>query len=98
MSRSTLLRQFAAGVFLVNAVPHGVSGVQGRRFPSPFARPPGRGLSSPTVNVVWSAMNAAAGAALLRRNRTSGENAAVGAGAAIMAIFLSLYFEKSDRD
>ena len=98
MSRSTILGQFTAGVFLVNAVPHGVAGVQGRRFPSPFARPPGRGLSSPTVNVAWSALNAAAGAALLRRNRTAGENAAVGVGAAVMAIFLSLYFEKSDRD
>ena len=98
MSRSAILSQFTAGVFLVNAVPHGVAGVQGRRFPSPFARPPGRGLSSPTVNVAWSAVNAAAGMALLRRNRTTGENVAVGVGAAIMAIFLSLYFEKSDRD
>ncbi|SMG49934.1 hypothetical protein [Agreia pratensis] len=97
MSRSTVLRQFAAGVFLVNAVPHGIAGVQGRRFPSPFARPPGRGLSSPTVNVVWSALNAAAGAAFLRRNRTTGESVAVGVGAATMAIFLSLYFEKSEK-
>jgi hypothetical protein len=28
---------FFGGVFLVNAVPHFVSGVCGRRFPSPFA-------------------------------------------------------------
>jgi hypothetical protein len=94
---STILRQFAAGVFLVNAVPHGVAGVQGRRFPSPFARPPGRGLSSPTVNVAWSAVNAAAGVALLARNRSSGGRLGLGAGGLVMAVFLSSYFGRGDR-
>jgi hypothetical protein len=44
---------FFAGAFLANAVPHFAHGVSGDRFPTPFASPPGRGLSSPTVNVVW---------------------------------------------
>jgi hypothetical protein len=48
---------FFGGAFLVNAVPHFVSGVTGRAFPSPFASPPGQGLSSPTVNVLWGAFN-----------------------------------------
>src|SRR5579863_8172706 len=49
---------FFSGAFLVNAVPHFVSGVSGRSFPSPFASPPGKGLSSPMVNVFWGALNA----------------------------------------
>jgi hypothetical protein len=48
---------FLAGVFLANAVPHFVQGISGNRFPTPFAKPPGKGLSSPTVNVVWGVFN-----------------------------------------
>ena len=44
---------FFGGAFLVNAVPHFVNGVSGRSFPTPFASPPGKGLSSPMVNVLW---------------------------------------------
>ncbi|MDR3493135.1 MAG: hypothetical protein P4L82_00900 [Ancalomicrobiaceae bacterium] len=45
------------GGFFANAIPHLVSGVMGRSFQTPFARPPGRGLSSSTVNVVWGFCN-----------------------------------------
>jgi len=45
------------GVFLTNAIPHFVSGVMGRPFQSPFAKPPGQGLSSSTVNVLWGFFN-----------------------------------------
>jgi len=45
------------GAFLANAVPHFVSGMMGRRFQSPFAKPPGEGLSSSTVNVLWGFAN-----------------------------------------
>jgi len=48
---------FFGGVFLVNAVPHFTEGVCGRPFPSPFASPPGKGLSSPTANMFWGAFN-----------------------------------------
>jgi hypothetical protein len=51
------LSYFFGGVFLVNAVPHFVEGVCGRPFPSPFASPPGKGNSSPTVNMFWGAFN-----------------------------------------
>jgi hypothetical protein len=44
---------FFAGVFLANSVPHAVSGMMGRAFQSPFAKPSGKGLSSATVNVLW---------------------------------------------
>jgi hypothetical protein len=45
------------GAFLANAVPHFVSGMMGRPFQSPFAKPPGKGLSSSTVNVLWGFAN-----------------------------------------
>ena len=45
------------GAFLANAVPHYVSGMMGRPFQSPFAKPPGEGLSSSTVNVLWGCAN-----------------------------------------
>ena len=45
------------GACLANAVPHFVSGVMGRPFQSPFAKPPGEGLSSSTVNVLWGFAN-----------------------------------------
>jgi|ERR1700678_1073167 len=52
---------FFGGAFLTNAIPHFVSGVMGRPFQTPFAKPPGRGLSSATVNVPWGFFNIAAG-------------------------------------
>ena len=58
---------FFGGCFLVNAVPHFVSGVMGRRFPSPFASPPGKGESSPMVNVLWAALNLVIGYLLVFR-------------------------------
>jgi hypothetical protein len=51
------LSYFFGGVFLANAIPHFVSGSMGRPFQSPFANPPGEGLSSSTVNVIWSFAN-----------------------------------------
>jgi hypothetical protein len=53
------LSYFFGGMFLSNAVPHLVSGVMGRPFQSPFAKPPGQGLSSSTVNVLWGFFNLA---------------------------------------
>jgi hypothetical protein len=58
---------FAGGAFLTNSIPHFVSGVMGRPFQSPFAKPRGQGLSSSTVNVVWGFFNLAAGYALVCR-------------------------------
>ncbi|HEY4319923.1 MAG TPA: hypothetical protein VGM77_01990 [Gemmatimonadales bacterium] len=52
-----LVSYFFGGAVLINAIPHLVTGVAGHRFPSPFAKPPGQGLSSATVNVVWGFFN-----------------------------------------
>ena len=65
---------FFAGMFLANAVPHFVNGVSGNPFPTPFAHPPGRGLSSPTVNVIWGLFNLVVGFFLFRLGKISGGN------------------------
>ncbi len=51
------LAAFFSGVFFANAIPHFVHGVSGDPFPSPFSNPPGVGLSSPTINVLWGCFN-----------------------------------------
>jgi hypothetical protein len=48
---------FFGGAFLSNAVPHLVMGVTGRKFPTPFATPPGKGESSSMTNVLWGILN-----------------------------------------
>jgi hypothetical protein len=58
---------FFGGMFFVNGIPHFVSGVCGRKFPSPFASPPGKGLSSTVVNVIWGAVNLGVGYFLVWR-------------------------------
>lgn len=56
---------FFGGAFLTNAVPHLVAGLQGKPMQSPFAHPPGQGLSTSRTNAVWGAANVAAGWLLL---------------------------------
>ena len=91
------LARFFAGAFLANAVPHFVSGMQGRPFPSPFASPPGKGESSAMVNVVWGAANAMVGYLLLYRVGSftparSREALVVGVGGFLFALMLSRAF------
>jgi hypothetical protein len=88
---------FFAGAFLTNAIPHFVSGVTGRRFPSPFASPPGRGESSPTVNVLWGTLNLIVGYLLVFRVGNFGVREArdivmLGAGGLLMGLMLSRAF------
>ena len=91
MSGLHLVSYFFGGAFLANAVPHLVSGMMGRAFQSPFAKPPGQGLSSSTVNVLWGAFNTVVGYALVCRVgdfelRTTGDVAALGIGALLMSL------------
>jgi len=65
---------FFAGAFLANFVPHFVHGISGDRFPTPFSKPPGKGLSSPMVNVLWSLLNLVAGYCLLQVGQTLSNN------------------------
>jgi hypothetical protein len=47
---------FFGGIFLANALPHLGNGISGHAFQSPFASPPGVGLSSSVVNVAWGSL------------------------------------------
>src|ERR1700728_3430462 len=58
---------FFGGIFLANALPHLGNGISGHPFQSPFATPPGQGLSSSTVNVLWGCFNLAIGYLLVCR-------------------------------
>jgi hypothetical protein len=88
---------FFAGAFLANAVPHFVSGVSGRPFQSPFASPPGEGLSSSMVNVLWGFFNLAVGYALVCRvgnfdHRQTRHVLIFGLGVLLMAVMLARTF------
>jgi hypothetical protein len=61
------LAYFFGGVFLANSLPHLGNGISGRAFQSPFASPPGKGLSSSTVNVLWGIFNLAVAYLLICR-------------------------------
>ena len=89
---------FFAGMFFANVVPHFVHGISGDCFPTPFARPPGKGLSSPTVNVIWALLNLAIGYILLRVGKVScGNDLALiifFAGIVVVSIMSSVTFAK----
>jgi hypothetical protein len=72
---------FFAGTFFANFVPHYVSGVLGRMFPTPFASPPFRGLSSSRVNLLYGLCNLAVAYALLSRVGTFEPQSVLHAGA-----------------
>jgi hypothetical protein len=96
------IASFLAGIFLANAVPHFVQGISGNKFPSPFAKPPGRGLSSPTVNVIWALFNMLIGYLLFQVGQVSPANLPLLAvfflGIAAISIFSSINFQKKDRE
>ncbi len=56
---------FLGGAFLANFVPHFARGITGMKFPTPFAKPPGRGMSPAPVNVLWALINIVIGYFLL---------------------------------
>jgi hypothetical protein len=91
---------FFGGMFLVNAVPHFVSGVCGRKFPSPVASPPGKGESSPMANVLWGAFNVVIGYLLVFRVgeffiRETSSVVTLGVGGLLMAVMLAWNFGKA---
>ena len=89
---------FFAGAFLCNSLPHLAAGLQGRPFPSPFAKPRGVGNSSPLVNVLWGMFNVVVGLVLLSLQPVSiGLNAPfalVIVGALAIGVYLALHFGK----
>jgi hypothetical protein len=89
---------FFAGMFIANSVPHYVQGVCGDPFPTPFAKPPGKGLSSPTVNVLWALLNLLVGYILFRVGKVwSRGDLARGvffAGVVLMSVMSSIGFQQ----
>ncbi len=88
---------FFGGVLLTNAVPHLISGVMGRPFQTPFAKPHGRGLSSSTVNVLWGVLNLAIAYVLLGPVgqldlRAADQVAVVGLGILVAGLFCARWF------
>lgn len=91
------LGYFFGGLFLANTLPHLINGISGRPFQSPFAKPPGKGLSSSTVNVLWGFFNLVVAWLLLVKQgdfnlHDAGQVAALGAGILIMSVMLARTF------
>lgn len=90
---------FFGGAFLANTIPHLVNGISGSPFQSPFASPPGQGLSSAMVNVLWGMFNLAVAYALVARVgrfelRQTKHVAILGLGMLVIAIQLARVFGK----
>ncbi|HTV38016.1 MAG TPA: hypothetical protein VMF12_16425 [Xanthobacteraceae bacterium] len=97
MNWPSLISYFFGGVFLCNAIPHVVSGLMGRPFQSPFAKPPGQGLSSATVNVMWGVLNLAVAYILICRVgdfslRSTAHAVALGLGFLVIGLPLARHF------
>jgi hypothetical protein len=91
------LSYFFGGAFLANSLPHLLNGISGRSFQSPFAKPPGKGLSSPTVNVLWGLFNLAVAYLLVVRVGSFclhhvWQVVALGAGMLLMSVLLARSF------
>jgi hypothetical protein len=92
-----LVSYFFGGVFAANAIPHFVAGMMGRPFQSPFAKPPGQGLSSATVNVLWGFFNAVVGYLLVVQVgsfhlRTASHMIAFGLGTLLISVSMARHF------
>ena len=88
---------FLGGAVLTNAVPHFVSGVMGRTFQSPFAKPRGQSHSSSTVNTLWGFLNLAIGYLLVVRVgdfdlRSTADVVALGLGTLLMGVATARMF------
>ena len=88
---------FFGGAFLANTVPHLVNGISGRPFQSPFASPPGQGLSSSMINVLWGMFNLVVAYVLIARVgrfelRKTRHVVVLGLGALLMVLMLARQF------
>jgi hypothetical protein len=90
------LLEFLGGALLANGLPHFVQGISGKPFPTPFAKPPGVGNSSPVVNVLWGFGNWVAGVLLVHSFwpvNCIGKTL-VAAGALLLAVPMAHHFGK----
>lgn len=93
---------FFSGVFLANMIPHFVHGISGNKLPTPFAKPPGKGLSSSTTNVVWALFNLLIGYVLFQASKINSSNTLSMVifflGISAMSIMCSIGFQKKDKE
>lgn len=96
------LAGFLAGAFFANAVPHFVHGISGDKFPTPFATPPGKGLSPPTTNVLWALLNIIIACSLFRVSKFHHDKALylilVFAGVVVVSVWLSIRFQHKHKE
>jgi hypothetical protein len=88
---SHYLFAFFAGVFMINILPHYFHGITGKFFPTPFANPPGKGLSSPVLNVAWATINFLIGFSILYFTRITQRSKRIWIAFFVGAIFMSFY-------
>jgi hypothetical protein len=88
-------------MFLANFVPHYIKGTAGDPFPTPFAKPSGKGLSSPLVNILWALLNLVIVYLLFKFGRVSADDnlsmIICFIGFACMSIFNALHFALKDK-
>lgn len=93
---------FFSGIFFANMVPHFVHGISGNKFPTPFAKPPGKGLSSPTINVLWALFNLIIGYVLFKASKMNTSNTLAIVifflGMAAISIMSSIGFQKKNKE
>ncbi|HXS38253.1 MAG TPA: hypothetical protein VN721_16235 [Flavipsychrobacter sp.] len=93
------IASFVAGTFICNFVPHFIHGISGKKFPTPFSKPPGVGLSSAGLNVLWSLFNLFFGIVLIIAGRVNTEHITslivffIGFG--VFSYLLGITFEKN---
>ncbi|MGD0754748.1 MAG: hypothetical protein ABR927_06770 [Bacteroidales bacterium] len=96
------LASFFSGVFLANAVPHFIHGISGDKFPTPFSKPSGKGLSSPVVNTLWACFNLLIGYILYRVSEVSSHDEILLSvffiGIVSISVFSSITFSKKQKD
>lgn len=96
------LAAFFAGAFLSNAIPHFIKGISGDKFPTPFSKPPGKGLSSSVTNVAWALLNIIIGYLLCRVSKFTSDNLipliVFFAGFATMSLMLGNNFQHKDKE
>ena len=90
---------FFGGAFFANTIPHLVNGISGSPFQSPFASPPGEGLSSAMVNVLWGMFNLVVSYVLVVRVgrfdlRQTKHVVVLGLGVVVMALQLAHHFAR----
>ena len=97
MNWNNEIAYFFGGLFLANALPHFISGLMGRAFQSPFAKPRGEGYSSSLVNVLWGFINLVVAYFLLVRVgdfdiRNDAHVGAAGLGVLLISLFAARHF------